>query len=325
MSYFSEKLYELRKEKGFSQEELAEKLNVARQTISKWETGMTVPDTNNLIELSKIFGISIDDLVGKKDEEVIEDNKKINKKQLIKIILIIAMIITIILFICVIVYRMVLVFKLANGLVNSKSRDLSFYYHYQEVGLTNGLTDKWNFIETYRNGDKMIMKHYVTPIDNFMENKTPEVVKIEYFDKDNYYEIDCKNKTYKKFKNDLTSEFYYNYTGLNLDGQVVMEFGDISNIKNIIKIALDFNYKFEVSKKHTGDLVINLRSGLNFDNQISYQIIEDANYPEVTVIKTDGEFGVLDYNAISYIWQVVDIGDEEVAMPDLTGYTLIEE
>ena len=209
---------------------------------------MTVPDTNNLIELSKIFGISIDDLVGKKDEEVIEDNKKINKKQLIKIILIIAMIITIILFICVIVYRMVLVFKLANGLVNSKSRDLSFYYHYQEVGLTNGLTDKWNFIETYRNGDKMIMKHYVTPIDNFMENKTPEVVKIEYFDKDNYYEIDCKNKTYKKFKNDLTSEFYYNYTGLNLDGQVVMEFGDISNIKNIIKIALDFNYKFEVSK-----------------------------------------------------------------------------
>lgn len=325
MSYFSEKLYELRKEKGFSQEELAEKLNVARQTISKWETGMTVPDTNNLIELSKIFGISIDDFVGKKDEEVIEDNKKINKKQLIKIILIIAMIITIILFICVIVYRMVLVFKLANGLVNSKSRDLSFYYHYQEVGLTNGLTDKWNFIETYRNGDKMIMKHYVTPIDNFMENKTPEVVKIEYFDKDNYYEIDCKNKTYKKFKNDLTSEFYYNYTGLKLDGQVVMEFGDISNIKNIIKIALDFNYKFEVSKKHTGDLVINLRSGLNFDNQISYQIIEDANYPEVTVIKTDGEFGVLDYNAISYIWQVVDIGDEEVAMPDLTGYTLIEE
>ena len=325
MSYFSEKLYELRKEKGFSQEELAEKLNVARQTISKWETAVTVPDTNNLIELSKIFGISIDDFVGKKDEEVIEDNKKINKKLLIKIILIIAMIITIILFIGMIIYRMVLVFKLANGLVNSKSRDLSFYYHYQEVGLTNGLTDKWNFIETYRNGDKMIMKHYVTPIDRFMENRTPEVVKIEYFDKDNYYEIDCKNKTYKKFKNDLTSEFYYNYTGLNLDGQVVMEFGDISNIKNIIKIALDFNNKFEVSKKHTGDLVINLISGLNFDNQISYQIIEDDNYPEVTVIKTDGEFGVLDYNAISYIWQVVDIGDEEVAMPDLNGFTLIEE
>ena len=55
MSYLSEKLYELRKEKKLSQEELAEKLNVARQTISKWENGTTVPDTNNLIEISKIF------------------------------------------------------------------------------------------------------------------------------------------------------------------------------------------------------------------------------------------------------------------------------
>lgn len=323
MSYFSEKLYELRKEKGFSQEELAEKLNVARQTISKWETGVTVPDTNNLIELSKIFEITIDDLVGKK-EDVLETNKKINKKQLIKIILIIVIIIAMISLIGVVIYRVILVFKLANGLVNSKSRDLSFYYHYQEIGLTNGLTDKWNFTETYRNGDKMIMRHYITPIESFVEDKTPEVVKIEYFDKDNYYEIDCKNKTYKKLKNDLSPEFYYNCTGINLDGQVVMEFGDISNIKNIIKIALDFNNKFEVSKKDTGDLVINLRSGLNFDNQISYQVIEDDNYPEVSVIKTDGEFGVLDYNAISYIWQVVDLGDEEVAIPDLTEFTLIE-
>ena len=86
MSYFSEKLYELRKEKGFSQEELAEKLNVARQTISKWETAVTVPDTNNLIELSKIFGISIDEFVGndefikKDDNEENKDLKNINKK-----------------------------------------------------------------------------------------------------------------------------------------------------------------------------------------------------------------------------------------------------
>ena len=65
MSYFSEKLYELRKAKKLSQEELAERLNVARQTISKWETGATTPDTNNLIELSNIFEISIDEFVGK--------------------------------------------------------------------------------------------------------------------------------------------------------------------------------------------------------------------------------------------------------------------
>ena len=54
---FYEKLYELRKENGYSQEELADKLGVARQTISKWENGTTTPDTNNLIELSKKYNI----------------------------------------------------------------------------------------------------------------------------------------------------------------------------------------------------------------------------------------------------------------------------
>lgn len=101
MSYFSEKLYELRKEKNLSQEELAEKLNVARQTISKWETGSTTPDTNNLIELSNIFEISIEDLLGK-NNKVEEENKteevKSNKKKIIKRLLIITLIIFVFLY-----------------------------------------------------------------------------------------------------------------------------------------------------------------------------------------------------------------------------------
>ena len=50
---FSEKLMNLRKSKGMSQENLAEKLNVTRQTVSKWELDQTTPDLNKLIELSK--------------------------------------------------------------------------------------------------------------------------------------------------------------------------------------------------------------------------------------------------------------------------------
>ena len=53
----------LRKEKSFSQEELAEKLKVARQTISKWELGETSPDLRQAKELSKIFNVSLDELV----------------------------------------------------------------------------------------------------------------------------------------------------------------------------------------------------------------------------------------------------------------------
>lgn len=65
---FSEKLFELRKQKGLSQEELSFKLNVARQTISKWESGITTPDMENLIKISKLFEVGIDELVGNEND-----------------------------------------------------------------------------------------------------------------------------------------------------------------------------------------------------------------------------------------------------------------
>ncbi len=57
------KIAELRKNNNLSQEELAEKVGVARQTISKWKTGDTTPDINQVKIISKIFNISIDELV----------------------------------------------------------------------------------------------------------------------------------------------------------------------------------------------------------------------------------------------------------------------
>lgn len=61
---FYENLNRLRKEKGWSQEELGNRLNVSRQTVSKWELGSTTPELNKLMELSRIFQVSIDELVG---------------------------------------------------------------------------------------------------------------------------------------------------------------------------------------------------------------------------------------------------------------------
>lgn len=80
---FSEKLFELRRQKGMSQEDLADKLNVSRQTISKWETGSTTPEMEKLIEMSKLFEITIDELVGndwqnKKENETNEEKKEEN-------------------------------------------------------------------------------------------------------------------------------------------------------------------------------------------------------------------------------------------------------
>ncbi|MBP5581926.1 MAG: helix-turn-helix transcriptional regulator [Ruminococcus sp.] len=66
---FNNKLYELRKQKGFSQEELANRLNVSRQTVSKWEVGDSTPDMEKLIAISDLFGISLDELVLDKASE----------------------------------------------------------------------------------------------------------------------------------------------------------------------------------------------------------------------------------------------------------------
>ncbi len=60
---FSSTLKKLRKKMCFSQEQLAEKLNVSRQAVTKWETGAGFPDIENIIAISKLFSISIDDLL----------------------------------------------------------------------------------------------------------------------------------------------------------------------------------------------------------------------------------------------------------------------
>ena len=76
-------LFDARKKKGLSQEEVAEKLGVSRQTISKWEIEETVPDIYQAKKLAKIYGLSLDELIDadldqKEIEEVIKntDEKK---------------------------------------------------------------------------------------------------------------------------------------------------------------------------------------------------------------------------------------------------------
>ena len=55
-----EKIHQLRKAKGLSQEQLASQLTISRQAISKWELGEAMPDTDNILQLSKLFGVSTD-------------------------------------------------------------------------------------------------------------------------------------------------------------------------------------------------------------------------------------------------------------------------
>ena len=78
---FNEKLIELRKSKGLSQDELGNELGVSRQTISKWELGQSYPDFQRLVLLSDYFGLSLDELVKGVDVQDVR-NKNLSEKQL---------------------------------------------------------------------------------------------------------------------------------------------------------------------------------------------------------------------------------------------------
>jgi len=87
---FGENLKKLRKQKGFSQEELAAKLHVVRQTISKWEKNLSVPDADTLIRLAEILEVSVSELLGSKIEsenntsDIAEQLSRVNEQLAIK-------------------------------------------------------------------------------------------------------------------------------------------------------------------------------------------------------------------------------------------------
>ena len=62
--FFSDNLKMLRKSKGFTQEELAIKVNVVRQTVSKWEKGLSVPDAVTLQKIAEVLDVSVNELLG---------------------------------------------------------------------------------------------------------------------------------------------------------------------------------------------------------------------------------------------------------------------
>lgn len=80
------KIMELRKKMGLSQEELAEKIGVARQTISKWELGETSPDLKQAKELSKVFKVSLDELTDNDIKDILVE-KTSNTEKLAGLIL----------------------------------------------------------------------------------------------------------------------------------------------------------------------------------------------------------------------------------------------
>lgn len=347
---FNEKLFELRREKGYSQEELADKLNVARQTISKWENGTTTPDFDNLIELSKLFEISIDDFVGndfskekqREDlDEIDENDKNIileeekeqqeNKKKRVRKIFLILFIIATIIFSVKVIKRYKIVDAIYNRMVSNyiygveDKRKQEFYYVKSVINSENFRTKQWTREECYSKDYNFIKKYYNLEIEPHLNGGNPEVVRIEYIDGDDYYDIDMVNKTYKK--GEYEPENYYDMAGNELDIAILEELS-YNSIKSKLQIALDFSYNLNIIKDNNNcEYYALIRNG-NIEKGINliriYSAVSEEN-PDITVsVQESQNESIADYISYDYIWNARKVSEESIQMPDLTGFTLIE-
>jgi transcriptional regulator with XRE-family HTH domain len=164
---FGDNLKKLRKTKRLSQETLAEKVGVSRQSVSKWETGESYPEMNNILELCKIFHCKINDLVHENltdinslDEEIkmsivkFKEEKQIKVKVLSKAIYIISKIMKVILIISALLVAITMtgVPIVINNLEITENK-IEIFDHNVEYEITDSkITIKENNIlkETYK-------------------------------------------------------------------------------------------------------------------------------------------------------------------------------
>lgn len=140
---FSDNLIKLRKGKSWSQEDLAEKLGISRQAVSKWEVGTSKPDIDNVIKISKLFEVSIDELVNNeiiKTEAISINVKRKSKKDVLLVWLRRLLIVLIIIYFINVIYKFAMLFTITQAELQYKELD---NYHYVVTKYDNdGIIEK---------------------------------------------------------------------------------------------------------------------------------------------------------------------------------------
>lgn len=342
---FNEKLFELRRQKGYSQEELADKLNVARQTISKWESGTTTPDFDNLIKLSKIFDISIDEFVGNDYKKEIKQNKITSKKRKIILRILIALLIaTFIYFSIIVIKRYTIVDKISKSLVygyDEEGNEISEFEYSKSIIEFERMENKSYILEqTFCKENIMKTEHNSAAINPHLQSNDIVTTRIEYIDGSNYYDIDMINKTYTKEKFDVDKNYYYHQrTSKELNYLLFDEYNfdtfGIASVLNKLKISVDFqkniNKKYNETVYNKKYLNYSIDDGYEYNNgkdninlTTTYHLDEEAFSISLIRYKYKDDSKV-NLTVESYMWYQGKVEDGEVAMPDLTGFTLIEK
>lgn len=171
---FSEKLQKLRKDKGITQEELAQKVFVTRAAVSKWERGLAIPSTDSLKLLCEYFNVDPEDLFDSYD--LIDENLK-SKKSKNKLIIIFSSIIA----------ALIIFFSILLVVINDKINDVP-----QEIlkyASIIGLDDNYLHVETI-NAEKEVVVEYILLTDIIqISEKNNKVIEVENLNENDYVEL----------------------------------------------------------------------------------------------------------------------------------------
>lgn len=339
---FNERLLNLRKKNGWSQEELGYKIGVSRQTISKWESGQTTPELEKLKNLAKIFEISVDELIN--EENILnetnitieEENQKNSSKKKSKLFNYIKVISSLLFFSIIIIYiiivykRVVIIRNVEKILVDSLGKYNYMEIHKYEYEGANEFfpTNDLNmYFELYNEGDININRTHIT--QDVSENEI-NLFYYDSFDKEglNYLiKVNEKNKTYSN-----VDHIPFEHHNVVYTSQIFQEYQK-KYMTNIGKLDLN-----------TFLIAMNLKIKiLKVDNiaMKGYCISERENiYKSFTELKVDEltktiSFEKRIYDSESknlkvderyyYKYNPKYIDLERVQLPDLTEYTLVEE
>ena len=288
---FGENLTNLRRQKGWSQDDLANNLDLSRQAISKWENETSKPDIDNIKKISKIFSIKIDDLINNElpdDKAVTLDVKKEEKREKTITIIKLMIIAVIILYVISVIYKFASLLVIVNGV--QKYANLN-NYHYVITTYDYENNDRVEKKECwYKDG---ISKTLVISYENDTNIEKRQETCVDYNNSYGYIEQNEK-KTQINVDEYLKTYVNYNY-GSQLYSELPIELRN-KNFFYLLNECVSNSFKIDNEENITlklGNKILDIRK----DNMLPQSFYSYDNKNNIATVK----FYTIEFNSVSVV------------------------
>ena len=302
--FLGENLYKFRKERGLSQEELADKASVSRQSIHLWESGKIYPDIENILKLSEILNVQPGNLVNGLDN-IFPNKSKTNTKRVFKIVLIIILIL-LILYMIISLRKSFILIKLDRKTQEFSVLDnYSYIEHYSEEKDLK-MENNYTITAYYKNGI------YVENYKDFNEHNRNDTLWIDRNQNKAYY-FDNNKMTYQE----------RNAEEFSVEGKQMLYYtatpSRVTPKSNLINILYGFNPNLRVESKKDRYIT----TLYNQVGNLKLKVCEHINKETGLVNSIFTYFP--DGKVTSKLFEIKlnETQDDNVSLPDLSNYTKI--